>query len=119
MPKELRGIWCSKEYTAQKSIYRRCRVADGEDAVAVDARKFWVAEETVCTPLAITSDGGSHFVVEADCRGQYDDWNGRVLKRWRLFNSGRRLEIRDANINHQRAQHKPHSFISLANLWRE
>jgi hypothetical protein len=45
---------------------------------------------------AITSNNGGYF-VQAHCRGQPEsDWNGRVLKRWRLFNSGRRLEIRDA-----------------------
>src|SRR5262245_35902146 len=62
MPKELRGIWCAKEYTAQKEIYARCREADSEDSLGVDAHKFFPTEETVCTPLATTWNNGGYFV---------------------------------------------------------
>jgi hypothetical protein len=97
MPKELRGIWCAKELTAQKEIYARCHKADGEDTLGVDARKFFPAEETVCAPLAIMSNNGGYF-VQAHCRGQHEsDWNGRAPKRWRLFNGGRQLEITAVN----------------------
>lgn len=105
MPKELRGTWCYRDGTAQEDIYRRCRVADSEAAMSVSARKFFVGEGMLCTPpLAITSYSGGYF-VRARC---YDTDTGFiefiskdtpsrvVLQRWRLFNNGRRLEIRDA-----------------------
>ena len=89
MPKELRGAWCG---TAQEKIYRRCRKADSEDNLDITARKFYVAEGTQCVPLA----NSGHFVVRASCTFDEGVRSGRVLERWRLFNSGRRLEIRDA-----------------------
>jgi hypothetical protein len=101
MPKELRGIWCSKEYMAQKTIYRRCRVANGEDVVAVGAYKFSMAEATFCTPpLAITSYSGGYFVrarcynTDASAFISKDTPSSVVLQQWRLFKNGRRLEIR-------------------------
>ena len=94
MPKELRGVWCG---TAQENIYRRCREADSEDNLGISARKFYVAEGTQCVPLAITLNSSGHFVVRASCTFDEGARSGRVLQRWRLFNSsGRRLEIRDA-----------------------
>jgi hypothetical protein len=52
MPKELRGVWCAKNAMTKKQIFIRCREADGEDHVAVNAHEFFPREETVCTPLA-------------------------------------------------------------------
>jgi hypothetical protein len=93
MPKVLRGVWCSANAMTKKQIYIRCREADGEDFLGVDARKFFPREETVCTPLAVTSYSGG-FLVRAHCDGQPDGvWNGRILSQWRLFKGGRRLEI--------------------------
>jgi hypothetical protein len=94
MPKELRGVWCA---TAQENIYRSCREADSEDNLDVSASKFYVAEGTECVPLSITRNTSGHFVVRASCTFNDGARSGRVLQRWRLFNSGRRLEIRDAN----------------------
>jgi hypothetical protein len=94
MPKELRGVWCAKNAMTKKQIFIRCREADGEDHVAVNAHEFFPREETVCTPLAITPNN-SGFLVQAHCDGQGDGpWNGRVLNQWRLFKYGRRLETR-------------------------
>jgi hypothetical protein len=92
MPKELRGTWCYRDGTAQGDIYRRCRVADSEAVLSVSARKFFVAEGTVCTPLAITLDSSGHFVVPASCTYDEGVRSGRVLQRWRLFDSGCRLD---------------------------
>ena len=41
----------------------------------------------------ITSYGKGHFVVRARCNNGEES---NVLHQWRLLNSGRRLEIRDA-----------------------
>jgi hypothetical protein len=67
---------------------------DADGAIMVDARGFsYDMVGRVCKLLAITSKGNGRFVVRARCTGEVE--KEHVLQRWRLFNSGRRLEIRD------------------------
>jgi hypothetical protein len=95
MPKELRGIWCWKEDTAQTTIYRRCREIDGSRAVGVSPDKFAMGDHGVlCTPLAITLYNGSYFVRVRCYDTKQDTPLGVGLQQWRLFKYGLRLEIR-------------------------
>ena len=104
MPKELRGYWCANKpgWTSwpdgSVGTYRRCRfpITDAEDAFGISTSGWAhdMADDT-CKVLRVTSYGKGHFVVRARCNND-EESNGRVLLRWRLFNSGRRLEIRDA-----------------------
>jgi hypothetical protein len=103
MPKEFRGTWWCADRPGWSprthspwpaGSYRRChKVTDADDAFGIDASgREWGHDmvDDTCKVLRVTSYGKGHFVVRARCN------NGRVLLRWRLFNSGRRLEIRDA-----------------------
>jgi hypothetical protein len=108
MPKEFRDTrWCADRPGSSPRThspwpagnYRRChKVTDADDAFGIDASgREWghdMADDT-CKVLRVTSYGKGHFVVRARCNND-EESNGRVLLRWRLFNSGRRLEIRDA-----------------------
>jgi hypothetical protein len=77
--------------------YRRCRlVTDADDAFGIDASgREWFHDMTdeTCKVLRVTSYDRGHFVVRARCKNDEESY---VLHRWRLLNSGRQLEIRDA-----------------------
>ena len=99
MPKELRGTWCemtTANDTVITGIHRRCRAVMIESDLIVDARHVFSGEHT-CTVLSVMPKGNS-YLVDTRCRhieGKDID-RRRVRERWRLFNKGRRLEIRDA-----------------------
>jgi hypothetical protein len=105
IPKELRGYWCANKpgWTSwpdgSVGTYRRCRfpITDAEDAFGVFARE-WSHEmaDGICKPLRVTPYGNGHFVIRAHCNAEDTSIPFRPVQRWRLFNSGRRLEIRDA-----------------------
>jgi len=107
MPKELRDTWWCADRPGWSprthspwpaGNYRRChKVTDADDAFEIDA-SGWGHDMTddTCKVLRVTSYGKSHFVVRARCNND-EEMNVRVLLRWRLFNGGHRLEIRDAN----------------------
>jgi hypothetical protein len=108
MPKELRGTWWCAERPGWSfrphspwpaGNYRRChKVTDADDAFEISTSgREWghdMTDET-CEVLGVKSHGKGHFVVRARCKNDRES-NVRVLHRWRLFNSGRQLEIRDA-----------------------
>ena len=117
MPKELRDIWWCADRPGWSprthspwpaGNYRRCRLpfTDAEDAFEIGA-SGWnhdMTDET-CEVLRVTSYGKGHFIVRARCNNGEES---NVLHRWRLLNSGRRLEIRDATIE-----------ASAADAWQE
>lgn len=94
MPKELRGTWCAKEPPNQ--TYARCRQYGGEQDLMVDARGMSNGE-VGCKPRSIVLDGNGYRIIMRCVRfvaSSGDEWS--TSERWRLFNNGRRLEIRDA-----------------------
>jgi hypothetical protein len=106
MPKELRGtLWCADRPGWSPRThspwpagnYRRChQITDADDAFGIDASgRGWGHDMTDegCKVLRVTSYKGQ-FVVRARCKNGEES---NVLHRWRLLNSGHRLEIRDAN----------------------
>ena len=97
----LRGVRCMNSSAVQKQKHiRPCRYpTDADGAIMVDARGYsHDMVGTDCKLLAITSKGNGRFVVRTHCHGgELASERGHVeLQRWRLFNSGRRLEIRNA-----------------------
>jgi hypothetical protein len=117
MPKELRDIWWCADRPGWSprthspwpaGNYRRCRLpfTDAEDAFEIGA-SGWTHDMTdeTCEVLRVTSYGKGHFIVRARCNNGEES---NVLHRWRLLNSGRRLEIRDATIE-----------ASAADAWQE
>jgi hypothetical protein len=105
MPKELRGTWWCADRSGWSprthspwpvGNYRRCRfpITDAEDAFGIGASGWAhdMADDT-CKVQRVTSYGRGHFAVQARCN---NDEESNVLHRWRLLNSGRQLEIREA-----------------------
>jgi hypothetical protein len=112
MPKELRGTWWCADRAGRSTRthspwpagnYKRCHnVTDADDAFGIDASgREWGHDMTddTCKVLLVTSYGKGHFVVRARCNND-EETNARVLLRWRLFDSGLRLEIRNAAKAH-------------------
>jgi hypothetical protein len=96
MPKDLRGTWCAVGDTGRSpSIYRRCRQYGGEQDWIVDARGMSNGE-VGCKPRSIVLDGNG-YRINMRCVnyvGSSRD-ESRTSERWRLFNNGRRLEMRE------------------------
>jgi len=99
MPKELRGTWCAVGDTGSSpSFYRRCRQDGGEQDWIVDARGMSNGE-VGCKPTRPIMLEGNGYRINMRCvfyAGGSDtpeEW--RTSGRWRLFNNGRRLEMRE------------------------